>query len=85
MKYLSLLMWVVQFGFSILFPLCVFLMLGVWLQNRFGLGVWIMAVCGIFGFLVSISTARSCWRSMRKEAERLDDKDKPGVAFNDHE
>ena len=47
MKYLSLLTWVGQFGFSCLFPTCVFLMLGYYLQNRFDLGVWIMILMGV--------------------------------------
>ena len=71
MKYLSLLTWVGQFGFSCLFPTCVFLMLGVYLQNRFDLGVWVVIVLGIIGFLTSISTARACLQSMRKEIERI--------------
>lgn len=84
MKYLSLLMWVTQFGFSVLFPLCFFLMLGVWLQGRFGFGVWIVLALGVFGALVSFSTARSCLRSIRKEMERINDKGTPPPAFNDH-
>ena len=71
MKYLSLLTWVGQFGFSCLFPTCVFLMLGVYLQNRFELGVWVVIVLGIIGFLTSISTARTCLQSMRKEIDRI--------------
>lgn len=71
MKYLSLLTWVGQFGFSCLFPTCVFLMLGYYLQNRFDLGVWIMILMGVIGFLTSISTARSCLDSMRKEIDRI--------------
>lgn len=71
MKYLSLLTWVGQFGFSCLFPTCVFLMLGYYLQNRFDLGVWVMILLGIIGFLTSISTARSCLDSMRKEIDRI--------------
>lgn len=71
MKYLSLLTWVGQFGFSCLFPVCVFLMLGVYLQNRFHFGVWIVIVLGIIGILTSISTARTCLQSMRKEIDRI--------------
>ena len=71
MKYLSLLTWVGQFGFSCLFPTCAFLLLGVYLQSRFGLGVWVVIVLGIIGFLTSISTARACLRSMRKEIDRI--------------
>ena len=84
MKILSLLVWVTQLGFSILFPLCFFLLLAAWLQNRFGLGLWIVIVCGILGILVTISTVRSCIRSLRKAAEEAcEQKEKP-PAFNDH-
>ena len=71
MKYLSLLIWVGQFGFSCIFPTCLFLMLGIYLQDRFDLGVWIVIVMGIIGFLTSLSTARSCLRSIRKEIDRI--------------
>lgn len=71
MKYLSLLIWVGQFGFSCIFPTCLFLMLGIYLQHRFDLGVWIVIVLGIIGFLTSLSTARSCLRSIRKEIDRI--------------
>ena len=39
MKYLSLLVWVTQFGFSVLFPVCFFLMIAFWLQQKFALGI----------------------------------------------
>ena len=71
MKYLSLLTWVGQFGFSCLFPTCLFLWLGVYLQGRFDLGMWVVIVLGVIGFLTSISTARSCLQSMQKEIERI--------------
>lgn len=85
MKYLSLIMWVTQFGFSLLFPLCMFLFFGYWLQNRFALGGWIMVLCGVIGLLTSISTTRSCLQSMLKEMERISDKGKKPLAFNDHD
>lgn len=85
MKFISLLTWVGQFGFSCLFPTCAFLMLGVWLQGKFDLGIWVVIALGVLGFLTSISTARSCLQSMRREMERLNDKkEAPPVAFNDH-
>ena len=85
MKFISLLTWVGQFGFSCLFPTCAFLMLGVWLQDKFDLGIWVVILLGILGFLTSISTAHSCLQSMRKEMDRINDKkEKPPVAFNDH-
>lgn len=84
MKILNLLMWVGQFGLSILFPTVFFLLLGVWLQGKFGLGVWVVIVCGILGLLTSISTARSCLRSMRKAAEELSGPRERPISFNDH-
>ena len=84
MKLLNLLMWVTQFGLSILFPFCFFLILAVWLQTKYALGVWIVVVLGILGFLVSVSTARSCLHSMQKAAQELSGQNPPPVAFNDH-
>ena len=84
MKILSMILWVTQFGLSILFPFCMFLYLGFWLQTRFGLGGWVMAVCGIIGFLTSISTAKSCLKSLLKARDEVSPPKKPPVAFNDH-
>lgn len=84
MKILNLLMWVGQFGFSIIFPTVFFLYLAVWLQNKFGLGMWILVLCGILGVLTTISTAKSCLRSLRKAAEEASGSREPPVSFNDH-
>lgn len=84
MKILNLLMWVGQFGLSIIFPTLFFLLLANWLQSEFGLGMWIMAVCGILGLLTTISTARSCLHSLRKAAEEASGYKEPPVGFNDH-
>ena len=85
MKVFSLLLWVTQFGLSVLFPLCFFLLSATWLQQKFDLGMWIIAVSGILGLLTSISTARACIRSLRKEAEEASNrKDPPPTSFNSH-
>lgn len=84
MKLLNLLMWVVQFGFSILFPTVFFLILAVWLQNKFDLGIWIVIVLGILGGLTSVSTTRSCLKSLRKAADEVSGSPPPPTAFNDH-
>lgn len=84
MKILNLLMWVGQFGFSIIFPTLFFLLLAVWLQQKFQLGMWIVVVLGIIGLLTSISTTKSCLRSMQKAAEEISGSKKNIVNFNDH-
>ena len=84
MKLISLLMWVGQFGLSAIFPTVFFLLAAVWLQGRFGFGLWIVVVFGILGVLTSISSARSCLRSMRKAAEDAAGKKQRPISFNDH-
>ena len=84
MKIINLLMWVTQFGLSIIFPTLLFLWLGIWLQNKFDLGTWILILMGIVGVLTSVSTTRSCLRSMCKAAQELSDSKDPPIAFNDH-
>ena len=84
MKFLNLLMWVGQFGFSVVFPTLFFLLIAVWLQNKFGLGMWIVVVMGVLGVLTSISTARSCLRSLCKAAQEASSQETPPTAFNDH-
>ena len=84
MKILSLLMWVTQFGVSVIFPTCFFLIVAVWLQNQFDLGVWIVITLGILGVMTSFSTAKACLHSLRKAAEDASGPKKAPVAFNDH-
>lgn len=84
MKVIALLMWVGQFGFSAIFPTVFFLLLANWLQNRFGLGLWIVVVLGILGILTSVSSARACLRSLRKAAEEAGGSRETPVSFNDH-
>ena len=84
MKVLSMILWVTQFGLSILFPFCIFLYLGFWLQTRFDMGIWVMAVCGIIGFLTSVSTAKSSLRSLLKARDEVSPPKKPPISFNDH-
>lgn len=84
MKLLNLLLWVTQFGLSALFPICFFLLLAVWLQNKFGLGMWILIVFGILGVLVTISTVKANWKAMQKAADEAADRKEPPIAFNDH-
>lgn len=84
MKILNLLLWVTQFGFSIMFPMCFFLLLAVWLQNKFSLGMWIIVVFGILGLLTTVSTVKSCLRSLLKAAEEASPQKNRPIAFNDH-
>ena len=83
MKTLELILWVTQFGFSLLVPPCLLLMLAHWLQGKFGFGLWCPLVLGFLGLLISFSTARANWKAMRKTAES--GSKQPPVSFNDHQ
>ncbi len=84
MKILNLLMWVGQFGFSIIFPTLFFLMAAVWIQQKWNLGMWIVLVFGIVGVLTSISTTKACLRSLFKAAQEASGPSDAPVSFNDH-
>lgn len=84
MKKWSLLIWATQFGFSVVFPICFFLLIASWLRNTYQLGMWVLIVAGIMGFLTTISTVCSCVRAMRKEAERNGEENGQTTAFNEH-
>ena len=84
MKLLALLTWVGQFGLSVIFPTLFFLVIAVWLQGKYQLGMWIIVVFGLLGVLTSISTTRSCIRSLRKAADEVSGEKKIPLSFNDH-
>ena len=44
MKNLHLLTWLTQLGFSTAVPLAGFILLAVWLRNRFDCGIWVLFV-----------------------------------------
>ena len=85
-KFLSLILWVTQFGLSVLFPLCAMLFLALWLQQKFDLSLLVLLPFGVLGLLISVSTAKSCLRSLRRDAEEASG-EKPKVkplSFNEH-
>ena len=55
MKNVSMLVWLTQLGLSVALPPAVFIGLAVWLQNRFGLGKWVV----ILGIVVGIVCRRA--------------------------
>ncbi len=89
MKHWNLLIWIPQFGISVVFPLVLFIMLAVWLQERWGWGGWVI-VAGIFCGLVTAAIGfRDTARAMLDASgQKKDSKEKPrdpGVSFNSHD
>ena len=46
MKHLSLLIWLTQLGLSVVGPLVGYILLAIWLRNRFDWGSWVV-LCGV--------------------------------------
>ncbi len=83
MKDLQLLTWLTQLGLSTAVPLAGFVLLGVWLRNRFGLGLWVLFVGIGLGLLFAID---GFVRSLKVLSEiSKDQKKKPPVAFGEHD
>lgn len=84
MKNVNLLIWLTQLGLSVAVPLGGFVWLGIWLRQRFDLGVWVI-LAGVFvGAVCAIDGLRSSLKAMERMAK--DKKEEPPpVSFNDHE
>lgn len=84
MKDLNLLVWLTQLGLGVAVPPVVFILLAVWLRNRFDWGNWVIWVaiilgiyCAVTGFISSMKTL-SAMSGKKKQ-------DEPAVSFNDHD
>lgn len=84
MKELSLLVWLTQLGFSVAFPLAGFILLAVWLRERFGLGMWIVWIGIVLGFVGAIDGLRSSLKALERLSRRKRDGGPPPVSFNEH-
>ena len=85
MKDLNLLVWLTQLGFSVAFPLAGFILLALWLQQRFNLGSWVLFVGIGIGLICAIDGFRSSIKVMDKMSGNKQDDDPPPVSFNDHQ
>lgn len=84
MKNLQLLTWLTQLGLSTAIPLAGFILLAVWLKNRFGLGNWVLFVgiglglfCAFDGFYKSLKALEKVSKDKKK--------DNPPISFSEHD
>lgn len=83
MKDLHLLAWLTQLGLSTAVPLAGFVLLAVWLRNRFGLGLWVLFVGIGLGLLFAID---GFCRSLKALAQMSKDQGKkPPVSYGEHD
>lgn len=85
MKDLTLLTWLTQLGLSVALPLAGFVMLGVWLRDRFGLGDWVLWAGIIVGLLSALDGLRYCLKNLERLSRQKKDDAPPPLSFNDHD
>ena len=81
MKNLQLLVWLTQLGFSTASPLICFVLLAIWLRNRFGLGLWVLIVGIVLGVLCAIN---GFYKSLKVLDNMNKSKDKPPTSYTEH-
>ncbi len=85
MKELNLLVWITQLGLGVAVPLAGFAYLGIWLRERFALGMWVVIVCMAVGLLCAISSLWSSIKAMEQMSKTKKEEEKPPVSFNHHQ
>lgn len=85
MKEWSLLIWIPQFGISIVFPLIAFIMLAVWLRDHWGWGDWVIAASIFCGLITAAIGFRDTARAMLEASGHKKEHKDHGVSFNSHD
>lgn len=86
MKEWNLLVWLTQLGISVAGPLAGFILLAVWLRQRFDLGIWVLLVGLVLGISGAVDGFRVSMKAMEQMSkDKSDQKDPPPVSFNDHQ
>ena len=85
MKELSMMVWLTQLGISVAMPLGGFVILGLWLRQKFALGNWVVFCGCALGLICAIDGLRYSLKLMERMDRKKDEKEPPSVSFNDHE
>lgn len=85
MKDIGLLVWLTQLGLSVALPPAGFILLAVWLRDRFGWGDWVLWAGTVLGLICAADGLRSSLKAMSRLTKDKQQKDPPPVSFNDHE
>lgn len=84
MKDVNLLIWLAQLGISVAAPLGGFIWLGIWLRQRFSLGIWVVLAGIIVGLVCAFDGLRVSLKAMERMSKQKNE-EPPPVSFNDHE
>lgn len=84
MKDLRMLVWLTQVGISVAAPLVVFLLIALWLRNRFALGSWCILVALVLGLICAVSGLRQTLMLMERMHDQNHKAPPPVPGFNEH-
>ncbi len=86
MKNAKLLIFITQLGLSVAVPPAGFILLALWLRDRFGWGKWVMIVAVILGLICAVEGLRSTLKTMSRMSKNEEkEKEEPPLSFNDHD
>lgn len=85
MKDFSLLVWLTQLGLSVALPFAGFILLAIWLQNRFGWGNWVLWVGIALGAVSAFDGFRNSLKAMIRMSKDKSGQESPPVSFNEHD
>lgn len=85
MKEYRLLIWLTQLGLSVALPLVGFILLGIYLHNSLGWGVWTIAAGLILGLSSAVQGFRDSLKAMERMSGGKKKQEEPPVSFNQHD
>ena len=85
MKDLTLIVWLTQLGMTVALPLAGFVLLGVWLHQSCGWGVWTVWAGIILGLYSAVDGLKTSLKALDRVGNRKKDPEPPPVSFNDHD
>lgn len=84
MKDLNLLVWLTQLGLSVAVPLAGFILIAVWVRQRWELGNWVILIGIVLGAVCAFDGLRQSLKAIER-MNKDKKQEKPPVSFNDHD
>ena len=85
MRDLTMLVWLTQFGISVVAPIACAVLAAVWLQQRFDWSGWVIVAGAVLGLICAVDGLRTSLKAMSVMAGNKEKKDPPPVSFNEHD
>ncbi len=83
-SFVKSIVWITQFGLSVVTPLVVSILFALWISDKFSLGKWVIAIGLIMGILGAISGLRASLKSIAIISKQQDSQKDKSKYYNDH-